>query len=506
MAGGKINDRLIRNNMKFLLHWKFVFFFAPYLILYFLTAHNALFWDTLQFAGDHPNWYYDHQFRYLLLPDACDSGHPPAFGMFLALVWEVAGRSLWVSHTAMLPFILLLVVQAIRTGELLFPRQPSYSFLATLILLSESVLLTQCTLVSPDIWLMAFFLLALNAIISNKRWQLVLAVLVMGVLSTRAMMNAFVLYLFSLSYNRAAIGPGASGVFRYLLKQVLPFLPGALLALSYFAYHYYAKGWVGYPKNSTWAAGFEIVSPSRMGINVLVLGWRMVDLGKVATVFVFAIFLVRWWLRKLVIAPERKVLLQSFSVLFLGLFFITSLPLAMYQGLLTHRYFMPLSACMALLAVLLITQSRFRYKKGLIAVLVLVQLSGHFWTYPQRMSQGWEGTLGHLYFYNMRKEFRDYMEQQGIAKDQVASSSTLMQSDKKIDLGTDTVAYKDFEQDSTAYVWYCNVSNAMNNRAAYYFNNFDIVKREKRGHVEMVLFRRRSSVDTPASLLQKQNL
>ncbi len=489
--------------MKFLFRWKFVFFFVPYLILYFISAHNALFWDTLQFAGDHPNWYYDHHFRYFLLPDAYDSGHPPAFGMFLALVWEVAGRSLWVSHTAMLPFVLLLVVQAIRTGELLFPRQHNYSFLATLILLSESVLLTQCTLVSPDIWLMAFFLLALNGIISHKRWQLLIAVLVMGMLSTRAMMNAFVLYLFSLSYNRAVIKQGISGVVRYLIQQVLPFLPGALLALAYFAYHYYAKGWVGYPRNSTWAAGFEFVPLPRMGINVLVLGWRIVDLGKIATVLVFVVFLFRWLTRRFSVAAERKVLLQSLFFLFLGLFFITSLPLAMYQGLLTHRYFMSLSACMALIAVLLISQSQFRYKQGLIVFMVLVQLSGHFWTYPQRMSQGWEGTLGHLYFYNMRKEFRAYMQQQGITKDQVASSSTLMQADKKIDLGIDTVRYKDFEQDSTAYIWYCNVSNAMNNRVAYYFNNFDIVKREKRGHVEMVLFRRRAVNGNSDSLLKK---
>lgn len=476
--------------MKFLFSWKFVFFFVPYLFLYFLTAHNALFWDTMQFAGDHPNWYYDHHFRYLLLPDYCDSGHPPAFGMYLALAWELAGRSLWVSHTAMLPFVLLIVVQAVRTGELLFPQQKRYSFFTTLILLSESVLLTQCTLVSPDVWLMAFFLLALNAIVDRKYGQLLLAVAVMGILSTRAMMCAFVLYLFSLSYNRAAAGQSIGEKLRYLLKQVLPFLPGALLALAYFTYHYYAKGWVGYPKHSTWAGGFEIVPLRRMGINVIVLGWRLIDLGKIATAFVFVIFLLRWLSGKIVFPADRKLLVRSFFVLFLGLFFLTALPLVLYQGLLTHRYFLPLTTCIALMAMLLIMQSQFKYKSGLILFMVLVQLSGHFWTYPQKMSQGWEGTLGHLYFYDMRKEFRAYMQQEGITKDQVASSSTLMQPDKKIDLGTDTVAFKDFEKDTTAYVWYCNVSNAMNDRVAYYFRNLEIVKREKRGHVEMVLFRR----------------
>ncbi len=477
--------------MKFLFNWKFVFFFIPYLILYFLTAHNALFWDTMQFAGDHPNWYYDHHFRYFLLPDSCDSGHPPAFGMFLALLWELAGRSLWVSHTAMLPFVVLIVAQAVRTGELLFPDQKRFSFLATLVLLTESVLLTQCTLVSPDIWLLAFFLLALNAILSRTSWQLLLAVLVMGMLSTRAMMCAFVLYLFSLSYNRSVMAVGFKGKVVYAWKQVLPFLPGAFIALAYFAYHYYVKGWVGYPKNSPWSGGFEIVSLPRMGKNVIVLGWRLVDLGKVATVLVFLVFLWRWLQHKIVFPGNRKILVQSFFVLFLGLFFITALPLAMYQGLLTHRYFLPLTTCIALMAVLLVEQSGVKHKTALIGFMVLVQLSGHFWTYPQRMSQGWEGTLGHLYFYKMRREFRAYMKEQGIRKDQVASSSSLMQPDKKIDLGTDTTAFKDFEKDTTEYVWYCNVSNAMNDKVSYYFDHFDIVKRERRGHVDMVLFRRR---------------
>lgn len=483
--------------MKFLFSRKFILFFIPYLVLYCLSSHNALFWDTMQFAGDHPNWYYDHHFRYFLLPDACDSGHPPLFGMYLAALWELAGRSLWVSHTAMLPFIILIVAQAVRTGSLLFPAQKSYAALATGIVLSQSVLLTQCTLVSPDVWLMGCFLLALNAVLARSNWQLLLAVMIMGMLSTRAMTAAFCLYLFRLSYDYRPSVKGIKAIAAYGFRKVLPFLPGAVLALSYFSYHYYAKGWVGYPKNSPWAAGFEMVPLPRMGLNVIVLGWRLVDLGNIATVMVFLVFLWRWIRQKIRFEGQRQQLLRAFFVLFLALFFITCLPLALYQGLLTHRYFLPLTTCMALMAVLLIAGSGFRRGRALLVFMILVQLSGHFWTYPQRMSQGWDSTLGHLFFYDMRKEFRAYMDKEGIRKDQVASSSTLMQPDKKIDLGTDTVAFPDFEEDTTTkYLWYCNVSNVMNDKVAYYFEHYDIVKREKRGHVEMVLFRRSYTPDT----------
>ena len=488
MAGRKNAERLIPETMKFLLCRKFVFFFIPYLILYLLSAHNALFWDTLQFAGDHPTWYYDTGFRYLLLPDACDSGHPPAFGMYLASLWKLAGRSLWVSHTAMLPFILLLVVQAIRTGELLFPQQKRYAFWATLIVLTESVLLTQCTLVSPDICLMAFFLLALNAILSRSHGQLAVAVLLMAILSNRAIMVAFVLYLFRLSYDRQFV-LAYGGRLRYLLRQVLPFLPGALVAIAYFSYHYYVKGWIGAPKDSRWSAGFEIVPPGRMALNFLVLGWRLVDLGKVVTFLVSVYLLVQWLRKKIIVPDDRRVLVISFAWLLAGLLVFTALPLALYQGLLTHRYFLPVTTVIALLVVLLLAVAPLKRKGLIFGLMVLVQLSGHFWTYPRSVSQGWEGTLGHLYFYGMREDFLAYMQQQGIGKDQVASSSTLMQSGRKIDLTNDTTAFRDFEKDTVQYVWYCNVSNAMNRTVGYYFKHYEIVKKEKKGHVEMILFR-----------------
>jgi|GEM_PF-991746 len=479
--------------MKLLLNRKWLLFVIPYLILHQLTAHNSLFWDTMQFAGDHPNWYWDHNFRYLLLPDSCDSGHPPAFGMYIALAWKAFGRSLWVSHMAMLPFVILLVTQAVRAGEVLFPADKRFAFYTTLVLLTESALMTQCTLVSPDVWLLAFFLLAFNAIMRNARLQLMLAVMVMGVLSTRAMMASVTLYLFALALRRREAVPGAGGMLRYLLRTVWPFLPGAFLAIAYFTWHYLAKGWVGYPRNSPWAPGFQIVPLPRIALNLLILGWRFVDLGKVGTVTVFVILLIRWLRKKILFADvERRWLAGAMLLWVLALLCITALPLALYQGLLTHRYFLPLSVAISLLAMLLLQQAQVRRKGIWVLCMVLVQLSGHFWTYPRQVSQGWEGMLGHLYFYNMRRDFREYMRLHGITKDQVASSSTLMQSDKRIDLGTDTTTFRSFDTDSTEYVWYCNVSNVMNKSVDYYFRNFDIVKREKKGHVEMVLFRRRN--------------
>jgi hypothetical protein len=477
--------------MRFLFSRKFLIFFIPYFLLFLLTSHNALFWDTIQFAGDHPNWYYSNNFKYFLLPDYCDSGHPPAFGMYLAFLWKLFGRNLFVSHAAMLPFIVLIVVQAIRTGTILFPKKERFAFLTILLLLSESVLITQCTLISPDIWVAGFFLLGLNSILTKNKLHLTLAVAAMSILSTRAMMCSFALYLFSVSYYSNEASRSTETWLFFAFKKVLPFLPGAILAIAYFTYHYWAKGWVGYPKNSTWAAGFEIMAPARILKNVLVLGWRMIDLGKIFTMIAFLFLSFKWIRKKINFEGDHgRHVARSLFVLIVALFLITALPLTLYQGLLTHRYLLPLTISISVFTAYLLFHSDIRYKKLVFVIMALVQLSGHFWTYPRIVSQGWEGTLGHLFFYGMQKDFRKFMVEKGIPKDEVATSPTLMKSDYRLFLTNDTTTFKDFETDTTQYVWYCNVTNAMNKQVDYYFKNFEIVKQERRGNVEMVLFKR----------------
>lgn len=481
--------------MDFLRNRKFLLFLIPYLFLYFFTARNALFWDTVQFAADHPSWYYDHNFKYFFLPAESDSGHPPTFGMYLALMWKLMGKSLWVSHTAMLPFLIIIVAQAVKLGENLFPANKRFAAFCTAIVLSEAALLSQCTLVSPDIWVAAFFLYGLNSVLRKSPYHLTLAVILMAMLSMRAMMGAFCLYLFSLSYNRKEAGQTIKGIVLYLFRKVWPFVPGGLLAVSFFVAHYYAKGWAGHPPpSSTWGGGFVIMPFPRILLNVVILFWRIVDIGKILTVLVFLVLCLKWLFRKNILdGSEDRNTLQSLFILVLSLFLITALPLAPYQGLLTHRYFIPLYFSIAVFALYLLFHSQWKRKVLIASLMVLVQLSGNFWTYPQQISQGWDSTLGHLPFYSLRKEFRAYMKQNGIEKNDVATSFTLVQSDSRIDLKGDTLPFRDFETDSTQYVWYCNASNAMNKVVGYYLDNFDVVKQERKGNVEMILFKRKNN-------------
>ncbi len=85
-----------------------------YSILFLCTSGNEFFWDTTQLASKHGHWYYENNFKYLLLPNHLDSGHIPAFGMYIALMWKLFEKSLFISHLAIFPFTLGILYQVYK--------------------------------------------------------------------------------------------------------------------------------------------------------------------------------------------------------------------------------------------------------------------------------------------------------------------------------------------------------------------------------------------------------
>lgn len=469
---------------------KYILFLTVYLLLFVLTCQNPLFWDTVQFSGRHPNWYYHTQFRHLLLPDYCDSGHPPAFGMYIAFLWMLFGKSLAVTHLAMLPFIILLVVEAVKLGNWFFPADGRKSFLLTAIILTEGVLLAQCSLVSPDILVVAFFLTGLRAVMTKSSGVLLCMVVLMSMLSMRAMMCCVALYMFFLIFY----WPKKGGLrFSYFLNKLWPFIPGGILSLAYLMYHYYAKGWTGYHVDSPWAEAFERADIRGFFKNVVVLGWRLMDIGKVATFITFIVLVQKYLRRKLPVL--NRPLINKFLGLVLCLFVLTALPLTLYNDLLMHRYIIPLYLAISMCTFLMLLTIRMKWKYHLAVGLIVVQLSGHFWSYPRPVSQGWDATLSHLPYFALRSDFKQYMQDHAISPDEVATAFPMAAADSFVALHGSKVAYKDFRRDPTEYVWYSNVSNAMLKDVNKYCKDWEIIHRKSLGHVDMILFRK-SKIDT----------
>ena len=141
-----------------------------YLVVFFLVLYNinnSFFWDTVVYGSNHSSFYWSTQFSNLLLPDNMDCGVIPAFGMYIALIWEIFGRSIQTSHLAMLPFALGIVYQLYILSKKFI--KPEFAGITSLLVLADPTILSQVTLVSPDVPLVFFFLLGTNSLIENKK-------------------------------------------------------------------------------------------------------------------------------------------------------------------------------------------------------------------------------------------------------------------------------------------------------------------------------------------------
>ncbi|MFN4257292.1 MAG: hypothetical protein ACK4Q5_20010, partial [Saprospiraceae bacterium] len=178
-------------------------FFVAVIALTWFVRDVPFFWDTVQLGSKHAHHFFENGLRWLPLPPEIDSGHPPTFGFYLACVWAVFGKSLAVSHFAMLPFLLGIAWLLVR----LSPPQPPHDggsphwFWLPLLALADPVLAGQMALVSPDVLLVFFFLLAVQQIYRPLRggrggiW-LALGILGLCLISMRGMMVAGACFVF----------------------------------------------------------------------------------------------------------------------------------------------------------------------------------------------------------------------------------------------------------------------------------------------------------------------
>lgn len=397
------------------------------------------FWDTVQLSAKQAYWFYENGFGDLLLPNELDSGHPPLMGLYLAAVWMVFGKSLVVSHWAMFPFLLLInfsLFALIRQ----WVASPRDSLFLMLLFWLDPVLAGQLVLVSPDIILAGFFLLALRGIQTDDRRMVTLGVTVLALISMRGMMTAAALALYE--WWRGAKP-----------KQGLAYLPGLGLALAFLGYHYWQKGWIGYHAGSPWAPSFSgVTDPMLLLRNGAILLWRLLDFGRI---FV--------WLGLFLLLRStnsfKGLQLKSFALpLTIALVFF---PVVLaYAHLSAHRYLLPLFLALHLVLVQVLAASRDVAVAKKIYWGVLVGLAlGNAWVYPRTIAQGWDSTLAHVPYYRLRREALGFLENQGIPIDSVGTAFPEIGPLKYRDLSDSQAGMQEKNLCTQRYVYDASVMN-----------------------------------------------
>jgi len=423
-------------------------YYLIFIFLTFLSLQHFFFWDTVQLASRHAHFFFETNFSSIFLPNEIDSGHIPSFGALLAFAWKLFGKSLWVGHLLMLPFLLGIVWQSMLLLRRFIPL--TWLPLALAIFLADSALLGQSILVSPDVVLVFFFFLAINSLLNDRKVLYALAIAGLMLISLRGMMIAFSLFL-----AHFIIASEKKTVF-LLIKNSLVYLPGALITIAYLVGHFLEKKWIGYHADSPWQGSFQLVSFNEILRNIVVLIWRFMDNGRVFLWIIIAVVLYLskdrrgWWEQF-----KKPVLLALLVFLPLGLCAL------LYKSLVAHRYFLPVFMLVNLVTLTLLFNAKLRdtIKRILGISLLLLMFSGSWWIYPIGISTGWDAMLGHFPYYSLREDMIHYLETENIKKQDVGSFFPNIVQERYISLTNDTMRFHQANIEYSEYILYSNLYN-----------------------------------------------
>ncbi len=436
-------------------NWQGLKICSPFFLFYFLltwyVSDHAFFWDTIQLGSRHAHWYFDTNFQHLLLPKEFDSGHIPTFGMYLAAVWKCLGRSLAVSHWAMFPFLLGIVYQAYRLAKYIFPIH--YVPYLMILLLLDPTLLAQSSLISPDIILVFFFLLGVNAVFYNQAPLKVIASIGLALISMRGMMLVLGLFLFDLFLHteRKTI----KNLIQRAFKNIWVYVPSGLLAMAYLGYHYSQTGWFAYHADSPWAPAFEKVGIGGFFKNIVLLGWRLVDFGRLIIWVYLAVNVFFFVKHKRKLDPKLKSLLLLIGILFL----VLTPSMLLHQGILNPRYLLPIFLMINVLTVYILYTTFYFNRTLIFSLLVAALVAGNFLVYPPSIAQGWDASLSYLPFVELRKKMNQYIKDEGIPVESVGTVFPNYYSFRLTDLTEDKRQYAHKDLSNQLYIFDSNIFN-----------------------------------------------
>ncbi len=436
-----------------------------------VSSSFPFFWDTIQLGAMQGDFFYQNQSAGLLLPDRIDSGHIPAFGWYLSLLWRLFGQTLMVSHLAMIPWLWLLAYQLVRLGRSSSPNGQCW-YLLPLLCFVDPVILGQAVLVSPDIILLAGFVWAVNSILAKQRTALSIAIVLLGLISLRGVITASCLFLWDVWLNWS---PRKKEAAKALLKLTLPYLQGGLLVLLYLLYHFLAKGWIGVHEDSPWAESFASPSIGDLIQQLAILIWRFIDFGRLFVWLGWLIALIwlaqyhyrnaqiAWWKKLLppkgTLALPRTPLQKALGLSILLLLALGA-PAILGQGLNQHRYFLPLFVCLSWMTSWTIASlHRIRWQTWLAALVAIGLFSGSRWIYPHHIAQGWDATPAHIPYYQGRTEALQFLAAEGISLELVGTAFPEVGPQHYRLLNKDFSAMQHRNLATDQYVFYSNIMN-----------------------------------------------
>lgn len=441
------------------------------ILIAIIGMSTGIFWDNKTFVTSMGNVLYEKGiFAWDSFPIDFDPGQPPFIATLVAAAWRFFGRTLFISHIVIVPFIFGILWQVWSLCDFFIDNKKDRIY-AFFLVIADATQLSQMTLITPEVPLLFFFFMSLNALLRDNNILKAIGLFFLGIVSLRGMMLCGGLFVIDLLLNKRQI-------------SWKPYIIGALPAVSFIVWRLTTKGWIISNPYSNWGNPTEY--GSLMGFlknlvwNSAVLCQRIMDFGRVVPLMfiLFTLVLRRGWQK----AEYRRLFI--IAVASTSVIWVVSLFIVNTMG---HRYFIVSYMLLMLLAFKMLREYARRW--AIYCVLIVSLLAGNFIIYPESMAQGWNASLAQLNYWSVRHDMIEYMDKNGIA---INKTATFFPNEGKIDdvdINNDQRTWAEYTG-KEQYVFYSNVFNLPDEQIDYLHKNYRMTKCFNRLGVRTELYER----------------
>lgn len=449
------------------------------IILFIISKGYGMFWDNVLFVSKMGNQLFENNIFNWTIPDSFDPGHPPFLAFLLAISWKIFGHSLLVSHLVMLPFVIGIIYQ-LHLFTYYYTKDVRISYLGFFLIIADPTLLTSLVLVNPETIIIFFFFLALNGILyKKKKWKFI-GFLFLSIITFRSMMLFAGLFLFDILNQHLIEKKKIKKIvnIHFFSFYFLSAIPGFI----FISWRLLTKGWLQTHQESPWGSLWHLPSLKQFFKNIVVLIWRYIDFGRI---FIYLFIIVSLLVVGKKITKfksiQQLIILASSSVVFIIITVLFS------TNAFGHRYFIVSYVSFILVAFLIITKLK-KYKKIIYSFLLVGLLTGNLWIYPEKISQGWDATLAHTPYHNLRIDAIKYLDSNKIKIAKVASFFPNYNTIDEIDFSGDQRSFSKFNFKND-FVFYSNVYNLSDEEFDALTNNYIQIKRFEKANIYVSIYK-----------------
>jgi hypothetical protein len=408
---------------------------------------TGMFWDSITILSRPATYLFENGILNFHYPATFDNGDPQLVPFYIALIWKIFGRSLFITQLAFLPIGVSILIQLYRlTSKLFSVKFIPYIFL---LLAFDPTFMSLTLGMYQDTFLILFSILIINALLDKKRKRMMIFMVLLCLVSRRGMLLTFG---FMLTYYLHLRFVEKYSILKTLKLILIPYLPPILVVFSFIGWRLWVYGWF-FTTDQTNTG--ELVSFNGICRNLLILIRWFIDDGRIFLWIFFTYFIIKTK-EKSDFFKQNSFTVLLFFILLLVMISVT-LPLANPFG---ARYFVIQYVLFAIiLSKIIISTVSEKTAKKIILLASILLFMGNFWIYPEKLSQSWDSSLAHLPYFELRKQTIAFFEKNNIDFQTVGVEFPMTSSFKYVDINDDKRKFENIDFKKNKWVVYSNIFN-----------------------------------------------